>query len=100
DTGNADLQVRWDNTLRYNIATRVEGRNGKVANSALTDEGTYSFDRGDLVTNRLDLLSELDGVYKGKTGYRVSGAAWVDAAYGDKSETKPNAPFAATLSYR
>ena len=76
DTGNADLQVRWDNTVRYNIATRVESRDRKFGNSALTDEGTYSFDRGDLVANRLDLLSELDVLYKGTTGFRVSCAAW------------------------
>nr|NMF99955.1 DUF1302 family protein [Aromatoleum toluolicum] len=100
DTGNADLQVRWDNTVRYNIATRVESRDRKFGNSALTDEGTYSFDRGDLVANRLDLLSELDVVYKGTSGFRVSGAAWYDAAYGDHSESNPNAPFAAIPSYR
>ncbi|NMG76455.1 DUF1302 domain-containing protein, partial [Aromatoleum diolicum] len=99
DTGNADLQVRWDNTVRYNLATRVESRDRKIGNSALTDEGTYSFDRGDLVANRLDLLSELDVVYKGTTGFRVSGAAWYDAAYGDNSESNPNAPFAAIPSY-
>uniref|UniRef100_UPI002FC849F6 DUF1302 family protein n=1 Tax=Aromatoleum sp. TaxID=2307007 RepID=UPI002FC849F6 len=30
DTGNPDLQVRWDNTVRYNLATRVEGRDNKL----------------------------------------------------------------------
>lgn len=99
DTGNPDLQVRWDNTLRYNIATRVEQRDSKIGNSALSDEGTYSFDKGDLVANRLDLLTELDVVYKGKTGFRVSAAGWYDAAYGDRSETNPNAPFTAIPSY-
>lgn len=99
DTGNPDLQVRWDNTLRYNIATRVEGRDSKLGNSAVTDEGTYSFDRGDLVANRLDLLSELDVVYKGWTGFRVSAAAWFDAGYGDKGASNPNLPLSAIPSY-
>src|SRR5574337_1984251 len=56
DTGNADIQLRWDNTLRYNVATRVESRNRKIGNTAVADEGDYSFDNGDLVANRLDLL--------------------------------------------
>ncbi len=34
DNGKPDLQLRWDNTLRYNIATGVEGRDSKIANSA------------------------------------------------------------------
>jgi hypothetical protein len=99
DTGNPDIQMRWDNTVRYNIATRVEQRNGKFANSAVTDEGTYSFDQGDLVANRLDLLTELDFIYKGWTGFRVSGAAWYDAAYGSKSQSNPNAPLSNVPSY-
>ncbi|HJV26995.1 MAG TPA: DUF1302 domain-containing protein [Aromatoleum sp.] len=100
DTGNADLQVRWDNTVRYNVATRVEKRDDKIGNSAVSDEGTYSFDRGDLVANRLDLLSELDVIYKGMTGFRVSGAGWYDDAYGDESQSNPNAPFNSIPSYR
>ena len=46
DTGNADVSVRWDNTFRYNYANRVEGRDSKIGNSALSDEGDYSFDKG------------------------------------------------------
>lgn len=99
DTGNPDLQVRWDNTLRYNIATRVESRDSKIGNSALTDEGTYSFDRGDLVANRLDVLSELDVIYNNVAGLRVSAAAWIDAAYGNRSESNPNMPLSSIPSY-
>ena len=99
ETGNPDLSLRWDNTLRYNYAVRVENRDAKIGNSALADEGTYSFDRGDAVANRLDLLSELDVVYKKRYGLRVSGAAWYDAAYGSESRSNPNAPFTAIPSY-
>lgn len=99
DTGNPDLQVRWDNTLRYNIAARVGSRDSKIGNSVLTDEGTYSFDRGELVANRLDLLTELDLIYKGSTGFRVSAAGWFDAAYGDSSQSNPNLPFSMIPSY-
>lgn len=99
DTGNPDMSLRWDNTIRYNIAQRVEARDNKIGNSVVTDEGTYSFNNGDLVANRADLLSELDFVYKKSTGFRVSYAYWYDAAYGDHSETNPNLPFSAIPSY-
>lgn len=99
ETGNPDLAVRWDNTVRYNYAVRVENRDQKIGNSALADEGTYSFDRGDAVANRLDLLTELDLVYKKRHGLRVSGAAWYDAAYGSTSRGNPNPPLSAIPSY-
>ena len=89
DTGNPDLTVRWDNTARFNYGVRVEDRDPKIGNSALSDEGTYSFDKGDAVAQRLDLLSELDVIYKKRYGVRVSGAGWYDAAYGDKSKSNP-----------
>ena len=59
-------------------------RDSKIGNSPISDEGTYSFDRGDLVANRLDLLSEFDLVWKKRYGFRVSGAGWYDDAYGNK----------------
>jgi len=45
-TGNPDLSLRWDNTLRYNHATRVERRDDKIGNSAVSDEGTYKAQAG------------------------------------------------------
>jgi len=99
DTGNPDLAVRWDNTVRYNYGNRVEGRDPKIGNSAVSDEGTYSFDKGQTVTNRLDLLSEFDITYRKRYGARVSGAAWYDAAYGDTSRSNPNAPLNTIPSY-
>ncbi len=99
DTGNPDLAVRWDNTVRANYAVRVEARDPKIGNSALSDEGTYSFDKGDAVAKRLDLLTEFDLVYKKKYGLRVSGAAWHDGAYGSTSRSNPNAPLSGIPSY-
>lgn len=99
DTGNPDVSVRWDNTVRLNYGQRVESRDNKIGNSALSDEGTYSFDRGDAVAQRLDLLTELDVIYRKKHGFRVSAAGWADAAYGDKSRSNPNPPLNAIPSY-
>ncbi|WP_298926494.1 DUF1302 domain-containing protein [uncultured Ramlibacter sp.] len=99
ETGNPDLAVRWDNTVRVNYGVRVENRDSKIGNSALADEGDYSFDRHDAVAKRLDLLSELDVVYKKRYGMRLSGAGWFDDAYGAESRGNPNLPLSGIPSY-
>ena len=99
DTGNPDLTIRWDNSVRLNYAQRVESRDSKIGNSALADEGTYSFDKGDAVAKRFDLLSEFDVVYKKRFGGRVSATAWYDGAYGSTSRSNPNPPLVAIPSY-
>ena len=71
-----------------NYGVRVESRDSKIGNSALADEGDYSFDKGDAVAKRIDLLSEFDLVYKKRYGLRVSGAGWYDGAYGDTSQSQ------------
>src|SRR3546814_18243012 len=80
DVGNKDVSLRWDNTVRYNLGLRVDERNSKIGNDAIADEGTDSFDQGDNVTNRLDLLSEMAFVYTGHDGVRAVDAAWSDGA--------------------
>jgi hypothetical protein len=92
DTGNPDLGVRWDNTVRLNYGVRTERRDPKIANTAVADEGDFSFDKGDAVAKRIDLLSELDVVWKKRYGFRVSGAGWYDAAYGSDSPMNTGNP--------
>lgn len=99
ETGNPDLTIRWDNTVRFNYAVRVESRDNKIGNSAVSDEGTWSFDRGDAVATRFDVLTELDIVFKKRFGARLSAAGWYDAAYGDDSRSNPNPPLVNIPSY-
>jgi Protein of unknown function (DUF1302) len=99
DSGNPDLSIRFDNTVRANLAARVEGRDNKIGNSVLADEGDYIFNNGDLVAKRLDLLSELDVVYLKRFGGRISGAAWYDGAYTSTSKSNPNPPLNNIPSY-
>ena len=96
DTGNPDLSVRWDNTPRINLGMRTEQRNDLIGNNQLYDEGDYAFDRGDMVAERIDWLSELDVIYKKRFGGRISAQAWYDAAYGSYGRSNPN--FAAIAS--
>lgn len=78
DTGNDDVTVRWDNQIRYGLGMRVEGINPAFANNPQTDATELSAKKGGVIMNRADLLSEVDVVYKGNFGGRVSVAAWND----------------------
>ena len=97
ETSNPDLSVRWDNTPRVNLGWRVEQRDDMIGNNQLYDEGTYSFDRGDMVAGRLDWFTELDVVYQKRFGGRVSAQLWYDAAYGTYGRSNPR--FAPIASY-
>jgi hypothetical protein len=90
DLGNPDVRMSWGNTIRYNVGARVNKRDNVIGNTANSDEGDYRFGRGDLVANRMDLLSELDLSYRGQFGFRLSGAAWRDFAYDDEARTNPS----------
>ena len=81
DTGNPDIQMRWDNTIRYNLGVRAQSQNTKILGSPNFDDGDRNFGNGSLVTNRFDVLSEFDFVFQKKYGFRVSGAGWYDNAY-------------------
>ena len=83
DTGNEDLQIRWDNTLKYNYGVRIENPKSAILANPNFNDGDGHFDCGQSVTNRLDILSELDTVFKSRYGFRVSGAFWYDQRYQD-----------------
>ena len=85
DTGVPDLHWRWDNTLKYSAAWRVQGRDDNVSGPSAAnlnpnlDDGDRNFHRG-MISNRVDLLSEMDVKYQ-NVGARVSAAAWYDTIY-------------------
>ena len=74
-----DVKLRWDNTIKYSTAWRAEDRIPALVADANTDDGNRNFDPG-FISNRVDLLSELDVTIR-NVGGRVSVAAWYDAAY-------------------
>ncbi|MDM0082892.1 DUF1302 domain-containing protein [Variovorax sp. J31P179] len=97
DTGNPDVVLRWDNTLRYNLGQRTQSQDKAILGNPNFDDGDRNFNNHSLIANRLDLLSELDLVVDKKYGFRVSGTAWADPAY-NNLDNRNNAT-ANTLSF-
>lgn len=81
DTGNDDVQMRLDNTVRYNYGQRTQEQSRVIINNPNYDDGNRNFAQGNTINNRVDLLTEFDVVYKRQFGARVSAASWYDAAY-------------------
>jgi hypothetical protein len=98
DTGVPELKVRWDNTVRYNIGVRTESRDSRIAGNPAFDDGDFKFGAGDVVLNRLDLLSELDIGWNRQMGLRLSGSAWYDHAYRNH-DVRSNPAIPAPSSY-
>lgn len=86
DTGNPDFKLRWDNTVKYSAAARTGKQSATLLSNPNNDDGDRNFSRG-LISNRLDLLSELDAQI-GNVGARVSAAAWYDTVY-NRSNDNP-----------
>jgi hypothetical protein len=85
DVDNPDFKIRWDNTVRYNLGVRAQQQDPAIINTPPFDGSDLKFNRGDVVANRVDLLSEFDVTYKDAYGFRVSADAWYDQAYHDLS---------------
>ncbi len=90
DTGNPDLKLSWDNTFKYSTGFRVKspspsivgGPNYDPASANYfpnTDDGSRNFRTG-MISNRLDVLSELDLSFR-DVGFRISAAGWYDTVY-------------------
>lgn len=84
DSGDPDLRLRWDNTFKYSTASRLKGASDQLTARNNHDDGDRNFSRG-LISNRVDLLSEFDAIYK-NVGARVSGAAWYDSVYNESND--------------
>ena len=94
-TGDPDVKLRWDTTIKYSSAFRIEARSNALADSppatVNADDGDRNFGRG-LVSNRLDVFSEADLLYR-NVGARVSVAGWYDTVYNASNDN--DSPFTA-----
>lgn len=85
ETGNPDLKLRWDNTLKYSSLYRLRNPDDTqlaayAAAGSVADDGDRNFRKG-VASSRLDWLSEFDLVSDANKGLRVSAAAWHDSVY-------------------
>lgn len=93
---NEDWNIRWDNTVKLNIISRLNEIEDQVVdrNGAywLADDATLSQDRSSLglVSTRFDVLSELDVIWKNDFGFRVSGSGWYDPQYEEGENDHPS----------
>jgi len=122
DTGNPDWSVRWDNSVRASTKFRTESADPALKDSfrqiptgapppapatfafpqALNfNSGDQNFQKKGLVSARLDLLSEIDAVWRKDFGLRVSAAAWYDHKLHGKTQAShrsTNSPTAPARS--
>lgn len=80
DTGNPDLSLRWDTNVKYSLAGRVKGASSTLLSNPNNDDGDRNFDKG-IISNRVDLFTEVDAIWSGRFGARFSGAAYYDRVY-------------------
>lgn len=104
DTGNPDLTVRFDNTVKAGSIYRLQDADSRLVDSfrllvpgvpASAFPQALNFNAGDdnfrnkgIVSARIDLLSELDVVYQRSFGVRLSAAAWYDHIYHDSTDAQ------------
>ncbi|MCV4264318.1 DUF1302 domain-containing protein [Pseudomonas capsici] len=87
DTGVEGLSTSWDNTVKYSNAWRLNERADNITASSPNpnrDDGDRNFSTG-LISNRFDLLSQLDIKYR-DVGARISGSAWYDTVYNESND--------------
>lgn len=87
----SDWKVTWTNTVKYGAAARVKDQNAALVtpfpntNVANLDDGDRNFKKG-LISNRIELLSELDVASRQGFGARVSAAGWYDSVYNGSTD--------------
>ncbi len=84
-TGDSDLAIRWDNTVKLSTAVRLKSPEQSLLTNPNNDDGDRNFKKG-FISERVDLFSEFDAVYQKSLGFRVSGAAWYDQVYNEKND--------------
>src|SRR6266542_2871682 len=108
EIADPDWQMRFDNTIKASTKVRTESADPALKDSfrllvpnvpqsafpqALNfNAGDQNFQKRGFVSERVDLLTEFDAVWRKDFGVRLSGAAWYDAALHRKTDAD-NDPF-------
>ena len=79
-----DTVLDFDTTIKYGISVRTSDADPDLLANINGDDGNRAFDKGDLISNRLRLTSELDLQYK-RMGFFARGATFYDDVYNHDS---------------
>jgi hypothetical protein len=99
DLGDSEWRLRWDNTIKYSQAWRLQGADDKLVDAptagglypSIQGQGNKNFSSG-LVSNRLDLFTEMD-LSRENYGLRLSAAAWYDDIYNQNTDSSEQRHF-------
>jgi len=85
------FKMEWDTTVKYNSMFRLAKESVAIVgttvpnnNNSTLDDGDNNFHRG-LVSNRTDILSEMDISFGSNFGIRASMAAWGNPVYNQRT---------------
>ncbi len=92
ETDVPGLKLRWDNTVKYSTAYRLQDADPNLLGNVNLDDGDNNFRKSGFISNRLDLLSELEASYQ-QFGLRVSGAGWYDTVYNRRNDNNTAGAF-------
>lgn len=82
---NPEIEAEWTNTLKYSLGSRTGSKNDTNLANPNTDDSERNFDRGSLIMNRVDWLTELNLKYQNYT-FNLSGAGWYDQVYNSSNQ--------------
>lgn len=95
---NSEIEADWTNTLKYSLGARTGSKNKTNLSNSNADDSERNFDRGSLVMNRVDWLSELNFKYQNYS-LNLSGAGWYDNVYNSSNQNdSPSTANAFTAS--
>jgi len=88
---NENFQIRWDNTVKYQVGQRTKAPSRFNTSDINTNDGTQAFNKHDLITNRVDILTEFDFTLMdaANSGFRISAAGWYDHVYNRNHRSIP-----------
>lgn len=99
-----DWDVELDTNLAYTLGFRAQPQNSLIANAPLQQNNEFKFAKaGDIISNRVDIATELTAAYQQDYGFDVSVDGWKDFAYNGGVATNPGwfapgVPYAALSS--
>ncbi|NWL45087.1 hypothetical protein TCK1_3410 [Pseudomonas monteilii] len=80
-----EIEAEWTNTLKYSLGARTGDKNNTNLANVNTDDSERNFDRGSLMMNRVDWLTELNFKYQNYS-LNLSGAGWYDQVYNSSNQ--------------